>query len=69
MAGLAMGVAAVGTGLTQGYLHFLGLLAGVLLVLAIYSLLRPYEKANFTLFKYASLYMLFSMLLIAIAAL
>jgi heme o synthase len=69
LAGLAMGAAALGTGLTQGYLHMLGLLAGGLLILAVYSLLRPSEQANFTLFKYASVYMLCSMLLIAIAAL
>ena len=69
LAGVAMGVAALWTGLTQSYLHLLGLLAGGLLVLAVYSLLRPSDKANFTLFKYASIYMLCSMLLIAIAAL
>jgi protoheme IX farnesyltransferase len=68
LAGLAMGAAALGLGLTQGTLHLLGLLSGGLLALAVYSLLRPSEKANFTLFKYASLYMMFSMLLIALTA-
>lgn len=68
LAGLAMGAAALGLGLTQGYLHLLGLLSGGLLALAVYSLLRPSDKANFTLFKYASLYMMFSMLLIALTA-
>jgi protoheme IX farnesyltransferase len=68
LAGLAMGAAALGLGLTQGYLHLLGLLSGGLLALAVYSQLRPSDKANFTLFKYASLYMMFSMLLIALTA-
>jgi protoheme IX farnesyltransferase len=68
LAGLAMGAAALGLGLTQGRLHLLGLLSGGLLALAIYSLLRPSERANFALFKYASLYMMFSMLLIALTA-
>ncbi len=69
LAGLAMGSAALGTGLTQGFLHLLGLFSGGLLVLAILSLLHPSERVNFALFKYASLYMLASMLLISIAAL
>jgi heme o synthase len=68
LAGLAMGGAALGLGLTQGTLHLFGLLSGGLLALAVYSLLRPSDKANFTLFKYASLYMMFSMLLIALTA-
>jgi len=38
------------------------------LVLAVYSQLRPSDRVNFTLFKYASLYMMFSMLLIALTA-
>ena len=63
-----MGAAALGLGLTQGFLHLLGLLSGGLLALAVYSLLRPSDKANFTLFKYASLYMMLSMLLIAVTA-
>jgi protoheme IX farnesyltransferase len=68
LAALAMGLAALAIGVTQGLLHILGLLSGGLLLLAIYSLLRPSEKANFTLFKYASLYMMLSMLLIALVA-
>jgi protoheme IX farnesyltransferase len=68
LAGLAMGAAALGLGLTQGSLQLMGLLSGGLLALAVYCLLRPSERANFTLFKYASLYMMFSMLLIALTA-
>jgi protoheme IX farnesyltransferase len=69
LAALAMVAAAFAIGVTQGLLHLMGLLSGVLLLLAMYSLLRPSEKANFALFKYASIYMLFSMLLIAVVAL
>jgi heme o synthase len=68
LAGLAMGAAALGLGLTQGPLHLLGLLSGGLLALAVYSLLRPSDKANFALFKYASIYMMCSMVLIALKA-
>jgi protoheme IX farnesyltransferase len=68
LAGLAMATAAVGIEISQGSLHLIGLLSGGLLVLAVYSLLRPSEKANFTLFKYASLYMACSMVIIAVAA-
>jgi protoheme IX farnesyltransferase len=69
LAALTMGLAAFAIGITQGLLHLMGLLSGVLLLLAVFSLLRPSEKANFALFKYASLYMIFSMLLIALVAL
>jgi protoheme IX farnesyltransferase len=69
LAALAMALATFSIGATQGVLHLLGLLSGGLLFLAVYSLLRPSDKANFALFKYASLYMLFSMLLIALVAL
>ncbi len=69
LAGLAMGGAAIGLGLTQGTLNLLGLLSGGLLALAVYSLLRPSDKANFALFKIASIYMMCAMLLIAVTAL
>ncbi len=63
-AALAMVVAALGIGLTGGYLRILALLSAGLLALALGSLKKPSESANFRLFKYASLYMLSSMLLI-----
>jgi protoheme IX farnesyltransferase len=65
-AALAIGVAAKGIGVTWGYLRVLVLLSTGLLGLAIASLARPSEKVNFGLFKYASLYMLSAMLLLAI---
>jgi len=64
IAALAMGVAAYGVGMTWGYLRLMIVLSGGLLVLAISSTVRPSERTNFGLFKYASLYMLSSMLLL-----
>jgi len=61
---LAMGVAAVGVGMTWGFLRLIAVLSIGLLVLAIQSLTLPSERITFGLFKYASLYMLSSMLLL-----
>lgn len=64
LAGGMMALAAYGVGLTLGYWRLLVVLTGGLLLLAISSLMRPSERANFGLFKYASLYMLGAMLLL-----
>jgi heme O synthase-like polyprenyltransferase len=64
LAALAMGIAGWGIGMTVGYLRILIVLSGGLLTLAIATMLRPSEQVNFGLFKYASLYMLSSMVLI-----
>lgn len=64
LAGGMMALAAYGVGLTLGYWRLLAVLTGGLLLLAISSLMRPSERANFGLFKYASLYMLGAMLLL-----
>ncbi len=58
--------AAVLIQVNEGLLHLLGILSGVLVMFAIYMLLRPSRKVNFGLFKYASVYMLAAMLLLAI---
>lgn len=65
-AALAIGLAAYGVGMTWGYLRVLIVLSGGLIFLAARSLFRPSERVNFGLFKYASLYMLLSMLLLMI---
>ncbi len=65
-AALSIGLAAIGIGVTWGYLRVLVLLSTGLLALAITSLARPSERVNFGLFKYASLYMLSAMLLLSI---
>ena len=55
-------------GMSWGYLGFLGVLGVGLLALAIANVMRPSPKLNFGLFKYASLYMLCSMLLVVAGA-
>ena len=63
IAALMIGIAAYGIGMTWGYLRVLAVLSVGLLSLAVNSLLKPSERLNFGLFKYASLYMLSSMIL------
>jgi protoheme IX farnesyltransferase len=66
LAAAAMGVSAFGIGLTWGYMRLVCVLSAGLLGLALFSLIRPSSRAQFGLFKYASLYMLGSMLLLAV---
>jgi len=63
LAAMAMGAAAWGIGMEWGFLRLLGVLSAGLLVLAVATVIRPSERVNFGLFKYASLYMLSSMIL------
>ena len=65
-AALSMGLAAWGIGMTIGYLRILIVLSMGLLTLAAISVFRPTERVNFGLFKYASVYMLSSMLLMMV---
>ena len=65
-AALSMGLAAWGIGMTIGYLRILIVLSMGLLTLAAISVFRPTEHVNFGLFKYASVYMLSSMLLMMV---
>lgn len=67
LAAVAMGLAAFGIGMSWGYLRVMAVLAIGLLGLAFYSTIRPSEKLNFSLFKYASIFMLGSMILIVIS--
>jgi heme o synthase len=64
LAGLAMIIASVWIGVAEGILALIIILSGVLLFLAATVLLRPSDKTNLRLYKYASLYMLLTMLLI-----
>lgn len=68
VAALALGLAAFRLGTAWGYMRLLVVLSGGLLALAVGSLARPSERVNFGLFKYASLYMLGSMLLLVMEA-
>lgn len=62
-AAILTGIAAYGIGMTWGYLRVLIVLSAGLLILASLCLLRPSGRTNFALFKYASVYLLSSMLL------
>ncbi len=64
LAGLAMIVAAIWIGVAEGILALIIILSGVLLFLAATVLVRPSDKTNLRLYKYASVYMLLTMLLI-----
>ena len=66
IAALMIGIAAYGIGMTWGYLRVLVVLSIGLLALAVGSLLKPSERVNFGLFKYASVYMLAAMVLVVI---
>lgn len=66
VASFAMGIAAYGIGMTWGYLRVLAVLSAGLLFLAVSSVVRPSIKLNFGLFKFASIYMLSSMLLVLV---
>lgn len=60
---LSLGAASYGVGLTWGFLRLLVVLSAGLFILAVRSLTSPSERITFGLFKYASLYMLSTMLL------
>ncbi len=64
LAGVAMIVASIWIGVAEGALALIIILSGVLLFLAATVLFRPSEKTNLRLYKYASVYMLCTMLLI-----
>ncbi len=64
LAAIFIGGAAYGIGTNWGYLRLMAVLSGGLLTLAIASVIKPSETTNFGLFKYASLYMLSSMILL-----
>lgn len=68
-AALSIGFALIGIGMAWGYLRLLAVLSAGLLLLAASSLARPSDRVNFGLFKYASLYMLSSMLLLIMESL
>lgn len=69
LASIAMGISAIGIGLTWGYLRVLIVLSAGLLLFAVSSMIRPSTRLNFGLFKYASLFMLGSMLIFAVQGL
>jgi len=64
IAALTMGLAAVWIGVAAGALRVIIVLSAGLFFLAVTTVFRPSERVNFSLFKYASMYMMFAMLLI-----
>jgi heme o synthase len=66
LAAVAMGLAGWNIGMQWGFLRLLGVLSAGLFALAIGMIICPSERINFGLFKYASVYMFFSMLLMMI---
>jgi protoheme IX farnesyltransferase len=63
-----IGLASYYLSMSWGYLRLLAVLTGGLIGLAIGSLTQPSERLNLGLFKYASVYMLSSMILLMIQA-
>jgi len=68
LASITMALGALGVGMTIGYLRLIIVMSAGLLVLAAGTFLRPSDRLNFGLFKFASLYMLSIMLLLAAEA-
>ncbi len=66
IAAASIGVAGVMIGVQAGVLRLMAVLSSGLLLLSFATVFRPSERVNFSLFKYASLYMLASMVLVAI---
>ena len=69
LAGVCMVVATVGIGMESGYFRLLGVLSAGLLLMALGTLVRPSDRLNFGLFKYASFYMLGAMLVVVLGVL
>ncbi len=67
-ASLAIGLGLYSLGLSWGYLKVLAVLSTGLLGLAAFIVLRPSEKHDFYLFKYASLYMMGAMSIISFSS-
>ncbi len=63
-AAIAIGLGSFTLGMAWGYLRLVGVMSIVLVGIAGVSIYRPSENINFKLFKFASIYMLSSMLLV-----
>jgi protoheme IX farnesyltransferase len=68
LAALAIGWASVLIGLSAGYLRLIAVLTAGLLLLAFATFRVQSERVNFSLFRYASVYMLSSMIILALQA-
>jgi protoheme IX farnesyltransferase len=68
LAAASMGTAIIRLGMSFGCLTLFAALSGGLFFLVLASLIKPSDRVNFGLFKYASLYMFGSMLLLILTA-
>jgi heme o synthase len=66
VAALSISMAGFLIGMQWGFLRLLVVLSAGLMLLAITTVIRPTERVNFGLFKYASLFMLSAMILLSI---
>jgi protoheme IX farnesyltransferase len=66
IAAASIGVAGVMIGIQAGALRLMAVLSTGLLLLSIATVFRPSEQVIFSLFKYASIYMLASMILLSL---
>lgn len=66
IAAASIGVAGVMIGVQAGALRLMVVLSAGLLLLSFATIFRPSERVNFSLFKYASVYMLASMVLLSV---
>lgn len=66
IAAASIGVAGVMIGVQAGIMRLMIVLSVGLLLLSFATIFRPSDQVNFSLFKYASLYMLASMILLSI---
>ncbi len=66
VAAASIGVAAVMIGVQAGALRLMAVLSSGLLLLSFATVFRPSELVNYSLFKYASIYMLAAMILLAL---
>jgi len=66
IAALAIATAGILIGIQWGFLRVLAVMSSGLMILAVSSILYPSDRINFGLFKYASLYMLSAMILLAL---
>ncbi len=66
IAAASIGVAGVMIGVQAGALRLMAVLSLGLLLLSVATVFRPSEQVNFSLFKYASIYMLASMILLSL---
>ena len=69
LAAAAMSLALAGMGMTWGYMRVLAVLGIGLVLIATASMKQPSERANFGVFKYASVFMISAMALVVIETL